>query len=254
MSFVLVTGASSGIGEVFARQLAAEKQNLILVARRAGKLEALASELAGQHGIQAEVIASDLSAPDGAETLADTIIERGYQLSGLINNAGFGDQGKFDELALERQQNMVQVNISSLVTLTWKLVPLLRTQPGSFIINVASIASFQAGPYMAVYYATKAFVLSFSESIREELRSSGISVSALCPGPTESEFAQHAHVDSTPLFRSGVIMTAEAVVKQALTKRRNAIVIPGLHNLLLIWSSKFAPRWLSRRVTGQLQK
>lgn len=254
MSFVLVTGASSGIGEVFARQLAAGKQNLILVARREDKLQALASELASRHGIQAEVIASDLSTREGAEKLADTITERGYGISGLINNAGFGDRGTFNELALERQQNMIQVNIASLVTLTWKLVPLLKQQPGSFIINVASIASFQAGPYMAVYYATKAFVLSFSESIREELRSSGISVSALCPGPTDSEFAQHAHMDGTPLFRSGVMMTTEAVVKQALAKRRNAIVIPGLRNLLLIWSSKFAPRWLSRRVAGQLQK
>jgi short-subunit dehydrogenase len=254
MSFVLVTGASSGIGEVFARQLAAEKQNLILVARREEKLQALASELASQHGIQAEVIASDLSTPDGAETLANTIIERGYGLSGLVNNAGFGDRGKFDELALERQQNMIQVNIASLVALTWKLVPLLRKQPSSFIINVASIASFQAGPYMAVYYATKAFVLSFSESIREELHRDHISVSALCPGPTDSEFAQQAHMDGTALFSSGVMMTTEAVVKQALAKRRKAIVIPGLRNLLLIWSSKFAPRWLSRRVAGQLQK
>lgn len=254
MSFVLVTGASSGIGEVFARQLAAEKQNLILVARREDKLQALASELATQHGIKAEVIASDLSTRGGAETLADTIIERGFSLSGLINNAGFGDRGKFDDLALERQQNMIQVNIASLVSLTWKLVPLLKKHPGSFIINVASIASFQAGPYMAVYYATKAFVLSFSESIREELRSDRISVSALCPGPTDSEFAQHAHMDGTPLFRSGVVMTTEAVVRQALASRRKAIVIPGLRNLLLIWSSKFAPRWLSRRVAGRLQK
>lgn len=252
MSYVLITGASSGIGAVFARTLAAEKQNLILVARREDKLTGLATELAGQHGVDIKVVPADLATPEGATSLANTVASSGWSLTGLINNAGFGDRGRFQDLTLERQLAMIQVNVSSLVSLTWQLLPNLRQQTGSFVINVASTAAFQAGPNMAIYYATKAFVLSFSEALHEELRGSGVAVSTLCPGATDSEFATEAHMTDTRLFRSGT-MTADAVVQKALANKQRAIVIPGLRNLLMIWSGKLSPRLITRRLAGWLQ-
>lgn len=252
MNHVLITGASAGIGEAFARALATEKQNLILVARREERLAALASELSDAFGISVEILAADLATADGAEKVAAAVTNAGWQLSGLINNAGFGDRGDFGELSLERQLNMIQVNITSLVALTWKLLPNLKAQQNSFIINVASSAAFQAGPNMAIYYATKAFVLSFSEALHEELRGTGLTVSALCPGATDSEFAAEANMTDTKLFKAGA-MSAEAVVNEALAKRRKAIVIPGLRNRLMIWSGKFSPRFITRRLAGWLQ-
>lgn len=252
MSYVVITGASAGIGEVFARSLAAERQSLILVARREDRLQALANELKNQHGVEVEVIASDLADPEGPTLLAEAIKKAGWAINGLINNAGFGDRGHFSELALERQLAMIQVNITSLVALTWRLLPALKSQPDSFIINVASTAAFQAGPNMAIYYATKAFVLSFSEALHEELRESGVRVSTLCPGATDSEFATEAHMTDTLLFRSGT-MSAEAVVRKALAGRHKAIVIPGLKNLLMVWSGKLSPRLITRRLAGWLQ-
>lgn len=252
MSYVVITGASAGIGESFARALAAEKQDLILVARREERLNALAAELKQQHGIEAIVLKADLSEEAGAAALAQQINDGGWALTGLINNAGFGDRGAFADLPLERQLAMIQVNITSLVSLTWQLLPSLHRQPGSFVINVASTAAFQAGPNMAIYYATKAFVLSFSEALHEELKGSGVAVSALCPGATDSEFAQEAHMTDTKLFKAGT-MTAEAVVKKSLAQRKKAIVIPGLRNLLMVWSGKLSPRTVTRRLAGWLQ-
>lgn len=251
MPYVVITGASAGIGTVFAHALAAEKQNLILVARREDRLNALADELRKRHGITVAVVKCDLSNPEGPHQLAATIQSNQWPVSGLVNNAGFGDRGNFGELSLERQLAMIQVNITSLVNLTWQLLPQLKAQAGSFIINVASTAAFQAGPNMAVYYATKAFVLSFSEALHEELRNQ-VMVSALCPGPTDSEFAEEAHVTDTTLFKAGT-MSAEAVVRKALANRRRAIVIPGIRNLLMVWSGKLSPRLVTRRIAGWLQ-
>lgn len=252
MAYILLTGASSGIGEVFAHQLAADGQDLILTARREERLQALASTLVSQHGIKVEVIAADLATADGIDQLVRRIESADWPLAGLINNAGFGDRGRFDELPLPRQLAMIQVNISSLVSLTWQLLPRLRGQRDSFVINVASTAAFQGGPKMAVYYASKAFVLSFSEALHEELKHCGVRVSTLCPGPTATEFAQEANVADTKLFSSSA-MSAEAVVRQALARRRSAIVIPGLLNRLMVWSGKLSPRWMTRRIAGWLQ-
>ncbi len=252
MAYVVLTGASAGIGEAFAHQLAQQKQDLILVARREERLQALASELADRYGITAQVVKADLAQTDGAATLAEAIKASGWAVCGLINNAGFGDRGDFDQLALERQLAMIQVNVSSLVALTWHLLPLLKAQPGSFIINVASTAAFQAGPKLAIYYASKAFVLSFSEALHEELKHSGVAVSALCPGATESEFASEANMTGTKLF-DGSVMSAETVVRHSLAHRRKAIVIPGLLNRLMVWSGKLSPRFITRRIAGWLQ-
>ncbi|MDX1757185.1 MAG: SDR family oxidoreductase [Marinobacter sp.] len=252
MAYVVLTGASAGIGEVFAHQLASQHQDLILVARREERLQALAGELAERYGVTAQVVKADLADADGASELARTIKAAGWAVCGLVNNAGFGDRGEFDQLPLERQLAMIQVNVSSLVALTWHLLPLLKAQAGSFVINVASTAAFQAGPKMAIYYASKAFVLSFSEALHEELKDAGVAVSALCPGATESEFASEANLTGTKLF-SGSVMPAEQVVRKSLARRRSAIVIPGLMNLLMVWSGKLSPRWITRRIAGWLQ-
>lgn len=252
MAYTLITGASAGIGETFARTLAARGHDLILLARRRERLDELASELARDHGIQARVISADLARPESAEAVARQIESSGWALSGLINNAGFGERGRFESLELEPQLAMIQVNVTSLVDLTWRLLPALHREPDSFIINVASTAAFQAGPNMAIYYASKAFVLSFSEALHEELRDSGISVSALCPGATESEFAARANMTDTRLFRAGA-MSPQAVVDEALARRQRSIVVSGWRNRLMVWGGKLSPRWLNRRLAGWLQ-
>ncbi|WP_235901786.1 SDR family NAD(P)-dependent oxidoreductase [Alcanivorax sediminis] len=249
---VVVTGASAGIGEQFARQLAVAGHHLVLVARRLDRLEALGSELQERHNIQVVCIACDLAKPSAAEELVAALAEKQVEVTGLINNAGFGDRGFVEALSLQRQLDMIQVNVTSLVDLTWRLLPGLKKVANSFIINVASTAAFQAGPNMAVYYASKAFVLSFSEALHEELKGDGVAVSALCPGATDSEFASEANMTETMLFKAGT-MSAEDVVRKALAARRRAIVIPGLKNLLLVWMGKLSPRMITRRLAGILQ-
>ena len=178
--------------------------------------------------------------------------EQGFQVNGLINNAGFGDRGFFTELPLDRQIQMIQLNVTSLVDLTHRLLPNIRKQKNAFIINVASTAAFQAGPKMVIYYATKAFVLSFSEALHEELKKYNIAVSTLCPGATESEFAVEANMTTTKLFKAGA-MTAETVVKKSLKKRHKAIVITGSKNIFGVWSGKVSPRSVTRKLAGWLQ-
>jgi hypothetical protein len=252
MSYVLITGASSGIGAVFAKQLAEQGQNLILSARRKEKLDELANQLSQQYGIKVETLSADLANTDGSKTLADAIVEKGWKVNGLINNAGFGDRGLFSDLTLDRQIQMIQLNVTSLVDLTHRLLPLIRRERDAYIINVASTAAFQAGPKMAIYYATKAFVLSFSEALHEELKNDNIYVSTLCPGATETEFAQEANMTNTKLFKAGA-MTAEDVVKQSLKKKKKAIVITGWKNIFGVWSGKLSPRCVTRKLAGWLQ-
>lgn len=252
MTYTLITGASAGIGAVFAEQMAAQGYNLILTARRKDKLDRLADTLRQKYAIKIETISSDLANSQGSEVLAQEIESKGWSINGLINNAGFGDRGLFEELPLTRQLQMIQLNVTSLVDLTYRLIPSLRLQQNSFIINVASTAAFQAGPKMAIYYATKAFVLSFSEALFEELKASNISVSAVCPGPTESEFANEANMTNTKLFKAGA-MSAEEVVQIALKNKHKAIVVTGLKNVINVYLAKLSPRSVTRKVAGWLQ-
>jgi len=252
MEAILITGASAGIGEAFARQLAAEGHNLVLAARRVERLRELAETLEASFRVRVFSLQCDLTEENAAKTLAGQLDQEGVRVSGLINNAGFGDRGRFQDLALERQLNMIQLNVTALVDLTWRLVPQLIRTRRAFIINVASTAAFQAGPNMAIYYATKAFVLSFSEALHEELRGQGVSVSALCPGATASEFAREANMTDTLLFKAGA-MDAATVVRKALARRHRAIVIPGVHNALMVWLGKLSPRLVTRRIAARLQ-
>lgn len=252
MNYTLITGASAGIGEVFARQLAQQGKNLILTARRKEKLDALAIELTNNYKVEIKTLAADLSTSEGALHIEQKITESSWKLEGLINNAGFGDRGEFTSLPLNRQLQMIQLNVTTLVELTYRLLPNIKKSQNAFIINVASTAAFQAGPKMAVYYATKAFVLSFSEALHEELKQNKIHVSALCPGATASEFATEANMTNTKLFKAGA-MTAEAVVKKSLNKKHKAIVITGGKNIFGVWSAKLSPRSVNRKLAGWLQ-
>ncbi|HEY6236260.1 MAG TPA: SDR family oxidoreductase, partial [Candidatus Elarobacter sp.] len=188
MSTALITGASSGIGEAFARALAARGEDLVLVARSAERLEALAAELSAKHGVRAHVLPADLSDPKAVDALVAELTARGLTVTTLINNAGFGTHGEFASLDAARERDEVIVNVLAPVQLTHALLPAMVARKSGAIVNVGSTASFQPVPYMAVYGATKAFLLSFSEALAEEVRAHGVRVVALCPGQTDTAF------------------------------------------------------------------
>jgi short-subunit dehydrogenase len=244
----LVTGASAGLGAEFARACARRGERLVLVARRRDRLEALAKEIGGAH-----VIVADLSAPGAAEALIRDLRDQELAVSTLVNNAGFGLVGRFAEIPLDRQQEMIDLNTRTLVSLTHLVLPGMRERGEGRILNVASTAAFQAGPGFAVYFATKAFVLSFTEALHQELKGSGIKVSALCPGPTRTEFGEVAGVRSTSFERFA--MNAPAVVAAGLRglDRNQAIVVPGIINKASAQSSRFLPRGLIRRIVASLK-
>lgn len=252
---VLITGASSGIGLDMARIFAAQQSNLVLVARSTDKLNQLAEELRAQSGIQVEVISQDLGAPNAVTELCAALDARNLQVDVLVNNAGFGLRGTVAELDCDRQVNMVQVNVTALTELTRRLLPAMLERGRGGILNVASTAAFQPGPWMSVYYATKSYVLHFSEGLFEELKGSGVHVSCLCPGATATGFAAEADMESSLLFRLGT-MTSEAVAKAGVNGLRanKPVVIPGLKNWLTAFSVRFSPRFVVRLLVKALQK
>jgi short-subunit dehydrogenase len=209
-------------------------------------------------GVQADYILSDLAQPTAPLALFADLKNRGQTIDVLVNNAGFGALGDFHQLDPQRQLDMIQVNVTAVVELTHLFLQAMVARNAGGILNVASTAAFQSGPHMAIYYASKAFVLSFSEAIAEELRGTKITVTALCPGPTESEFRTRAKMDDSPVFRSKLIptMSAEAVAKAGYQgfKRGKRIVIPGLVNKLAIQSNRIAPRKLVAKVAGKINR
>ena len=249
MNTTLITGASSGIGEVFARKLAARGHNLLLVARSEDKLITLCNELGRIKNTHAQYFAMDLSQPDAPARLVAEAERRGLVIDFLINNAGFGSMGEFSHLDLDRGLDMIDLNVRTLVELTHRfLVPMRERKSGS-IINVASTAGFQPVPYMATYAATKAFVLSFSEALWEENRPHGVKVMALCPGVTETNFFDAAKIQKPP---ARVVQTPEAVVETALRAlaRGKSSVISGWSNFMMVESERLVPRSLVLRVAG----
>src|SRR5437660_727980 len=227
MNTTLITGASSGIGEAFARKLAARGHNLLLVARTEEKLVMLCSELGRSKSIRAQYVAMDLAEPEAAARLFEETQQRDLQIDFLINNAGFGSMGDLAKLDLERELNMIDLNIRSLVELTHRFLQPMRERRSGRIINVASTAGFQAVPFMATYAATKAFVLSFSEALWEENRPYGIGVMALCPGVTETNFFEasriqrlQAHNSQTPEDVVETPVRAVVRVKSSVTSGR----------------------------------
>jgi uncharacterized protein len=247
MSTALITGASSGIGEVFARELAAKQYDLVLVARRQEKLERLAAELTERYQIRVEVIPQDLSVPEAAATVYQTTLAKNWSIDLLINNAGFGDFGEFTQADRQKVLNMIQLNIAALVDLTYQFLPQMQQRGKGSIINVASIAAFQPMPYLAVYAATKAFVLSFSEALWAENQDKDIKVLALCPGPTQTEFfAVSQFPDSNTNSPDYMRMaTSEEVVRDALIALEagvSHVVTGGLTNKMITSVSRFLPR------------
>lgn len=255
MDVTAITGASSGLGEGFARALAAEKRNLLLVARREDRLAALATELAERHGIHAEVLALDLAEPEAAAKLGAAADAAGLVIDQLINNAGFGLRGAFAELDRERQRQMIALNCTALVELCHQVLPGMIARRRGGILNVASSAAFQPGPWMAVYYATKAFVLSFSEALHEEVRAQGVRVAALCPGPTRTEFGDVADMNDSALFKR-LAAGPDGVVRDGLAALagNQAVKVSGALNSVMAQSIRFTPRLLARRIAGSLQK
>ncbi len=251
----LITGASSGLGEQFAWLFAADGWNVVLLARRQDRLEALATALESKFGIQACVLTEDLSDAKAPERIAGTLSERGVRIDALINNAGFGNLGEFIDADPLTLQGMMVVNMFSLVQLTRLLLPPMVAERRGHILNVGSLAGYLPGPHMAVYYASKAFVNSFSEALAVELRATGVTVTVSCPGPTATEFGKIAGSDVRRLsaVRS---MSAERVARQAYQamKANDVIAIPGFSNLLIYHGLRFLPRALARRLTGLLNR
>jgi len=250
----LITGASTGIGKEIARLCAAGGANLVLVARRKERLEQIAKTLAEELHVDAKVIDADLSKESACQTIMDRLSQWNVEIDVLINNAGFGTNGAFTTQDESSQLDMIRVNVTSLVELTHKLLPGMRQRGRGRILNVASTAAFQPGPRMATYYATKAFVLSFSEALYEELRGSGVTVTCLCPGPTDTEFADRANMKGKPLFKMGTLSAQHvAKVGYRAMQRGKPLVVTGFFNKLLAFSVRFAPRWLVRRVVSRIQ-
>ncbi|WP_029031898.1 SDR family NAD(P)-dependent oxidoreductase [Salinarimonas rosea] len=252
--WTIVTGASSGIGAEIARQFSSIGHNLVLVARRREKLEALAAELTRADRGAVEVIELDLARPEAPGELHAAVAEKGLVVHTLVNNAGFGLRGDFVDLGLEEQMAMIDLNVSSLTRLSRLFLPDLIKRGQGGILNVSSLAAFQAGPHMAVYYATKAYVLSLSEALHEEAKPFGVTVTALCPGATESEFGARAGMEGSRMFRSGR-MNAAKVARIGVEAYRagHAVSTPGARNKLVMELNRFLPRVIMRRAAGAMQ-
>lgn len=253
--WALITGASFGIGQELAALLAQKKYNLILVARTESKLKSLADVWAKQFNVKVQTIALDLTAPAASQRLLDEVRTRGLHIDVLVNNAGFGSLGSFLEEPLENTRQMIQLNITVLTELTYFFAnEMAARRTAGYILNVASIAGFLPGPLMAIYYASKAFVLHFSEAVNEEFCEKGISVTALCPGPTPTEFQKRAGMD-----QSGLALMAtskERVARAGLDAlfARKAVVIPGFFNWLTAFFVRLAPRFLAPKMVKWIQK
>ncbi len=253
MNTTLITGASSGIGEAFARKLAARGHNLLLVARSQDRLIALCNQLGRVKSIRAQYVAMDLSQSEAPARLFEETRSRGLEIDLLINNAGFGSMGDFVKLDLVRELNMIDLNVCSLVEMTHRFLAPMRERKRGAIINVASTAAFQPVPFMAAYAATKAFVLSFSEALWEENRPYGIKVLALCPGVTETNFFAASRMQRPP---ARVSQTAEDVVETALRglKRGRSHIISGMTNYFMTQSERLMPRSLVTRTVGMVMR
>jgi len=252
-TFTLVTGASTGIGRELAQLCAKDGRDLVLLARSKDKLTTLAESLRSEHGVTALTLVQDLEQPDAAQRTWDEITSRGLEIGALINNAGYGYLGAFQEADLKTQLGMVQVNIHALTHLTRLFLPAMIARGQGQILNIASMASFQPGPFMAVYYATKAYVLSFSEALAEELRGTGVTITALCPGVTATGFQERAQMADSRLIRLGMQdarFVAEVGYRAMVTGK--AVAIPGLANRALALLVRLSPRSAIRRVVRRL--
>ncbi|MBI4501114.1 MAG: SDR family oxidoreductase [Gemmatimonadetes bacterium] len=254
MPAAVVTGASSGIGLELARLFAADRYDLFLVARNETALRHLAEDLSGRHGIRVWPVVADLSRPEGPAAVAAAVASAGSEMTALINNAGFGLLGRFVDTPLERDLEMIQVNVSALTDLTRRFLPGMVARRRGMILNVASTAGFQPGPLMSVYYATKAYVVSFSLALSVELEGTGVTSTVLCPGPTRTAFHAAAGMKGTRMER--LAMEAEPVARagyHAMLRGRK-MVTPGTLNKLLAVGTRAVPRTWAARVAKRRQE
>jgi short-subunit dehydrogenase len=251
----LITGASSGIGKALAEDFARDGYALILAARGTAKMEALGADLTRRFGIAVTVIGADLETADGATRLHADIKQRGLVLDALVNNAGYATFGEFKDSNLTSELAMMHLNMTSVVVLTKLFLPDLIATRGK-IMNTASTAAFQPGPYMAVYYATKSFVLSFSEALAAELENSGVTVTALCPGPTASGFQDKADMNHSGLVKGKKLPTAESVARIGFRAMKSGqrVVIPGAMNWIMAQSVRFIPRGMATSLVKSMSK
>jgi short-subunit dehydrogenase len=251
----LITGASSGIGLELARIFAANKHDVVLVARSAGKLRELARECEAS-GVRAHVIPADLAVPDAARSILDTVARLGVEIDVLVNNAGFGVYGRFVETPLVSELESIQVNVVALTELTKRFLPAMVARRRGRILNVASTAGFLPGPLMAVYYATKAYVVSFSEAIANELEGTGVTVTALCPGPTASGFQAAAHLESSRIVSLLRKATSRSVAEAGYdaVMAGKVLCIPGVLNTLSVLAPRLFPRAIIRTVVRAIQE
>jgi short-subunit dehydrogenase len=255
MGTALVTGASAGLGLEYAKLFAADKHDLVLVARRREKLAELGAELTKAHGVKVLVVAVDLQAPDAPQQIFDEVTKAGVEVDFLVNNAGFGNVGAFSGSAASRELGQVQVNITALVALTHHFLPGMVKRGRGRVLNIGSTAGFQAGPFMATYYATKAFVNSFSEALWYELRGTGVTVTVSCPGATATEFAQVAGSEKTRLFRMGAMSAAEvASAGYRAMLAGKAITVHGFRNKIGVWSVNWTPRAKLRPIVASMNQ
>lgn len=253
----LVAGASSGLGYEFAKLLAADGYDLVLVARSREKLAALAHALEEKHKVTATPLVCDLSQVQAAEEIAQVLEADNRPLRVVINNAGFGLWGNYWEQPIEQLQSLLQVNVVALAMLTRRLLPLMLPHKKGRIMNVASTAAFQPGPLLAAYFASKAFVLHLSEAIDDELRGTGITVTAFCPGPTETGFSDAAQMAESRLFKSNRVMAADVVARIGYRDMQagKRLSIPGFTNKFLAWATRLPPRnWLPRIARAMQEK
>ena len=250
-----MTGASSGIGMAFARTLAADNYDLVVVARNTDRLNELAEELKREHAADTEVIGADLTTSDGVAQVEARLADRTAPVDLLVNNAGFGTFGRFAELPVEKETEEVQLNVVALLRLTRAVMPGLLERRAGGVINIGSIAAFQPGPFEATYCATKAFVKSFSEAVHEEVRGTGVKVLCVCPGFTITEFQERggANSSSVPKFAS---QSAEAVVADAMKayRRGRAVIVTGAPNKALALTARLSPLFMARRMSAVVGK
>lgn len=257
MKYVLITGASTGLGKDFALSLAKMGYSPVLVARNVDRLKSLASEIKLKFGIDSVVIAEDLAKANAAEKVYKAVKKLKLQISVLVNNAGYGLNGEFHKNSFEEESKMIQLNVTTLAELCHLFLQDMVANNEGYILNVASTAAFQPGPMMTNYYATKAYVLSLSEGLAEEVKDYGVTVSCLCPGPTKTEFFERAKMSGSKLVQSSILaMNSEDVVAigiKALFGKR-VVKIPGIINFILAESVRFTPRFLIRKIAKSLNK
>jgi short-subunit dehydrogenase len=253
----VITGASGGIGEEFAKLFASKGYDLVLASRNAEKLDLLSASLASAHSRRVEYLAIDLSTPASAAALQSFLDAKGIAPDVLVNNAGFGTFGAFAENDLDAELAQIQLNVTTLTHLTKLILPGMLRRGRGRILNVASTAAFQPGPFMAVYYATKAYVLSLSEALANELKGSGVSVTCLCPGGTRTGFMARAKMGNPEILsKSSVMMDAADVARRGYDglMKGKRLVIPGMLNKLLAHSTRLGPRSLSAAVVRRIME